>query len=78
MKEIPEQWLELEIKKARRKHQEYLEADRNEIAKRYETRIWLLESIYSLVEDGYKYRKQNENIKWVCTRKFKDSNSTNR
>ena len=31
--------------------------------KRYEARIWLLESIYSLVEDGYKYRKQNENIK---------------
>lgn len=63
MKEVPEQWLELEIRKARRKHQEYLEADRNEIAKRYEARIWLLENIYSLVEDGYKYRKQNENIK---------------
>ena len=62
-KEVQEQYLEQEIEKASKKHQEYLEADKNSQANRWEARVWLLESIYSLVEDGYKWRKERENIK---------------
>ena len=59
-KEVQEQYLEQEIEKAQKKYREYLEADRNNQANRWEARVWLLESIYSLVEDGYKWRKQKE------------------
>ena len=62
-KEVQEQYLEQEIEKARKKFIEYKEVDNNSQANRWEARVWLLESIYSLVEDGYKYRKQNENTK---------------
>lgn len=62
-KEVQEQYLEQEIEKARKKFIEYKEVDNNNQANRWEARVWLLESIYSLVEDGYKYRKQNENTK---------------
>ena len=56
-KEVQEQWLEQEINKAKKKYIEYKEVDRNNQANKWEARVWLLESILSLVEDGYKYRK---------------------
>ena len=61
MKTIEEQYLLNKIEEANKKKIEYLEVDRNKEASKWEDKELLLVSIYSLVQDGYKYRKQKEN-----------------
>lgn len=58
MKEVEEQFLINKINEANKKKMEYLEADRNKEAEKWENIELLYASIYSLVQDGYKYRKE--------------------
>lgn len=60
MKTIEEQYLLNKIEEATKKKIEYLEADRNKEANKWEDKELLLVSIYSLIEDGYKYRNLNK------------------
>lgn len=59
MKTIEEQFLINAINNANKKKIEYLEVDKNKQAEKWENIELLYVSIYSLVEDGYKYRKIN-------------------
>lgn len=61
MKTIEEQYLLNKIEEANKKKIEYLEVDKNKQAEKWENIELLYVSIYSLVQDGYKYRKQKEN-----------------
>ena len=63
MKEVEEQFLINHINEANKKKIEYLEADRNDLAEKWENLELLFASIYGLVIDGYKYRKLKENNK---------------
>lgn len=63
MKEVEEQFLINHITEANKKKIEYLEADRNDLAEKWENLELLFASIYGLVLDGYKYRKLKENNK---------------
>lgn len=63
MKEVEEQFLINHINEANKKKIEYLEADRNDLAEKWENLELLFASIYGLVLDGYKYRKLKENNK---------------
>ena len=46
---------------------EYNEVSRNKLVEKYENLERLMHSIYLLIEDGYKYRKQmEEDIKRWC------------
>jgi len=56
MKTIEEQFLINTINHANKKKIEYLEVDKNKQAEKWENIELLYASIYSLVEDGYKYR----------------------
>jgi hypothetical protein len=56
-KEVEEQFLINAINNANKKKIEYLEADKNKQAEKWENLELLYVSIYSLVQDGYKYRK---------------------
>lgn len=40
---------------------EYNEVSRNELKEKYENLEYLMQSILSLVEDGYRYRKEKQN-----------------
>lgn len=60
MKTVEEQYLLNKIEEASKKKIEYLEADRNKEANKWEDKELLLVNIYSLIEDGYKYRKTKE------------------
>lgn len=60
MKTIEEQYIINKIEEASKKKIEYLEVDRNKEASKWENKELLLVSIYSLIEDGYKYRKLKE------------------
>jgi len=60
MKEVEEQFLINKINEANKKKMEYLEADRNKEAEKWENIELLYVSIYSLVQDGYKYRKEKK------------------
>lgn len=60
MKTIEEQYLLTKIEEATKKKIEYLEADKNKEANKWEDKEFLLVSIYSLIEDGYKYRNLNK------------------
>ena len=60
MKEIEEQFLINAINNANKKKIEYLEVDKNKQAEKWENIELLYVSIYSLVQDGYKYRKIKE------------------
>lgn len=60
MKTIEEQYLLNKIEEATKKKIEYLEADKNKEANKWEDKEFLLVSIYSLIEDGYKYRNLNK------------------
>ncbi len=60
MKTIEEQYLLTQIEEATKKKIEYLEADKNKEANKWEDKEFLLVSIYSLIEDGYKYRNLNK------------------
>ena len=62
MKTIEEQYLLNLIEEANKKKIEYLEVDRNKEASKWEDKELLLVSIYSLVEDGYKYRNQESEV----------------
>lgn len=63
MKEIEEQFLINAINNANKKKIEYLEVDKNKQAEKWENIELLYASIYSLVQDGYKYRNKKENEK---------------
>ena len=65
MKEVEEHFLINHINEANKKKIEYLEADRNDLAEKWENLELLFASIYGLVLDGYKYRKLKENNKWL-------------
>ena len=52
--------IDKEIRKYNKRKIEYLEVDRSELAKKYENMEWIYENIYSLVIDGFKYRKLKE------------------
>lgn len=58
MKTIEEQFLLNKIEEARKKKIEYLEVDKNKEANKWEDIEYLFVSIYSLVEDGYKFRNK--------------------
>lgn len=60
MKEVEEQFLINAINNANKKKIEYLEVDKNKQAEKWENIELLYVSIYSLVQDGYKYRKLKE------------------
>ena len=60
MKTIEEQYLLTKIEEANKKKIEYLEANKNKEANKWEDKEFLLVSIYSLIEDGYKYRNLNK------------------
>ena len=60
MKTMEEQYLLTKIEEATKKKIEYLEADKNKEANKWEDKEFLLVSIYSLIEDGYKYRNLNK------------------
>ncbi len=60
MKTVEEQFLINKINEANKKKMEYLEADRNKEAEKWENIELLYVSIYSLVQDGYKYRKEKK------------------
>ena len=60
MKTIEEQFLLNKIEEARKKKIEYLEVDRNKDANKWEDIELLFVSIYSLIEDGYKFRKRKD------------------
>ena len=60
MKTIEEQYLLNKIEEANKKKIEYLEVDKNKQAEKWENIELLYVSIYSLVQDGYKYRKMKE------------------
>lgn len=60
MKEVEEQFLINAINNANKKKIEYLEVDKNKQAEKWENIELLYASIYSLVQDGYKYRKMKE------------------
>lgn len=60
MKEVEEQFLINAINNANKKKIEYLEADKNKQAEKWENIELLYVSIYSLVQDGYKYRKNTK------------------
>lgn len=59
MKTIEEQYLLNKIEEASKKKVEYLEVDRNKEASKWENKEILLVSIYSLIEDGYKWRTKD-------------------
>lgn len=60
-KTIEESYILNKIEKAEKKKIEYLEADRNSQAVKWELEEEILNKIYRLMEDGYKYRKEKEN-----------------
>lgn len=60
IKEVEEQFLINHIDEANKKKIEYLEADRNDLADKWENLELIYTSIYGLVLDGYKYRKLKE------------------
>ena len=63
MKEVEEQFLINYINETNKKKIEYLEADRNDLAEKWENLELIYTSIYGLVLDGYKYRKLKEDNK---------------
>ena len=63
MKEIEEQFIINAINNANKKKIEYLEVDKNKQAEKWENLELLYVSIYSLIQDGYKYRKLKEDKK---------------
>jgi hypothetical protein len=60
MKTVEEQFLINKINEANKKKIEYLEADRNKEAEKWENIELLYVSIYGLIEDGYKYREEKK------------------
>jgi hypothetical protein len=65
MKTIEEEFLLYQIEKCDKKRMEYLEVDNNYMADVWGAKLDTYNNIYSLVEDGYKYReiKQKEKEK---------------
>ena len=59
-KTIEESYILNKIEKASKKKMEYLEADRNNQADKWELEEEILNKIYRLMENGYKYRKEKE------------------
>jgi len=60
MKTIEENVISRAIENANKKKMEYLEADRNKEAEKWEDIERLYISIYGLIEDGYKYREEKK------------------
>lgn len=60
MKTVEEQFIINKVEEASKKKMEYLEADRNKEAEKWENIELLYVSIYGLMIDGYKYRKEKK------------------
>lgn len=57
---IEESWILEQQKKYEKMKMEYNEVGRNKLMEKYEDLEHLMYSIYTLIEDGYKYRKLGE------------------
>lgn len=56
MKTIEEQYILNLIEKYEKKLNEYNEVSNDKQVKKYENLLYILNNLYNLVEDGYKYR----------------------